>query len=344
MSRTINILLLFVMLALPAGFSHADDAKETEDAEEEEQGLVDKASDYVVKATDYIDSAQGRATIGFGAFMTQVDGFFSDAATNQGALDNDSWARIRLDTQAIEGGILEMDPSVKIRVSLPNAERRFKLLLSTEDDDTGSVGDNVGGAQVSTVSNNQNASAAIRFIRSARSNGNADVDIGVRQREGDVQYFGRLSLGYRTKLKRRWDFSASNSYWHYNKSGFENRLTFDFRRVLYYEEDFYFRSFTEFNWRKGKKGAIAGQTVGLYTKFGDNRALALEALASYHTALNEGIDDRYRGHEFRIRWRHNIWRPWFFYELWPSVSWPSDYDYERLYSLLFRLEMTIGHR
>jgi hypothetical protein len=335
MPSYLALLLSSILLAVPAGFSHAQDSNDSDT--EDEPG-------FVRKATDYIDGAQGRASDGFDAFMTQVDGFFSDATTNQDALSNNSWARIRLDTQAIEGGTFEVDPSVKIRIALPNTERRFKLLLSTEDDDTDSVGDNVGGATAATVTNNQNASAAIRFIRSARSNGNADVDIGVRQRDGDIQYFGRVSLGYRTKLKRRWDFSASNSYWHYNKSGFEDRLSFDFRRVLFYKDDFFFRSFTEFNWRKGNKGAIAGQTVGIYTQFDDNKALALEALASYHTALNEGINDRFRGHEFRIRWRHNIWRPWFFYEVWPSVSWPSDSDYERIYSLLFRLEMTIGRR
>lgn len=334
MRRLVNIVVLSVLLALPAGFSHAQDLS-TED--EEEPGLVGRA-------TEYIDDTQSRWTEGFSGFMTQVDGFFSDATTNQEALSNNSWARLRLDARTIEGEGMEIDPSVKIRVALPNTERRLKLLISTEDEDTESVGGNLGGSQVVSGRDSQNASAAIRFIRSARSNGNADVDIGVRQREGNVQYFGRLSLGYRTKLKRRWDFSASNSYWHYNKSGFENRLSFDFRRVLFYQEDFFFRSFTEFNWRKGKKGAIAGQTVGLYTQFDENRALALELLASYHTSLNEDIYDRFRGHEFRIRWRHNIWRPWFFYEVWPSVSWPSANDYERLYSLLFRLEMTIGHR
>ncbi|ASJ70263.1 hypothetical protein [Granulosicoccus antarcticus] len=333
MRKRLTLLLLSSLFVVFAGPGQAEDAKEDE---------VEKEPGMVIKAGNYIDGAQGRATESFEAFMTRVDGFFTDASTNSDVLTNDSWARIKLDTQAAEGGTFEMDPSVKIRVSLPNTERRFKLLFSTEGDDTDSVGDNIGGAQSTVVRNNQNASAAIRFIRSARKNGNTDVDLGVRQREGDIQYFGRVSLGYRTKLKRRWDFSASNSYWHYNKSGFENRLTFDFRRVLFYNEDFFFRSFSELSWRKGNKGAITGQTLGLYTQFGERKALALEALASYHTALNEDVLERYRGHEFRIRWRHSIWRPWFSYEVWPSVSWLAENDYERLYSLLFRLEMTIG--
>ena len=74
MPRTIYVLVLSLLLAVPAGYSQAEDAKEKDTGEE--PGLVDKATGYVGKATDYIDGAQGRATLGFGAFMTRVDGGF----------------------------------------------------------------------------------------------------------------------------------------------------------------------------------------------------------------------------------------------------------------------------
>jgi hypothetical protein len=168
--------------------------------------------------------------------------------------------------------------------------------------------------------------------------------VGVRQRDGDVQYFGRLNMSYVTTLARKWEFKASNSYWHFNKSGFENRLAFSFTRPLFYQEDLYFGSFSEINWRKGRKGAILGQTWGLYNQIDDARSVALEWLAGYHTALNDDIEDRYRGHELRVRWRHNVWRPWFFYEIWPSVSWPASKNYGRSYGFLARIEMVIGQR
>lgn len=298
----------------------------------------------VGKATEYVDGAQQRASEEFGNFIAQVDGFFSDAGTNQDAVSNSSWARVRLDGNRPGGASLDVSPSLKLRIALPQTERKFKLLFSTEDDDNDVSGENVGSIQPSDRSGDQNASLAIRFIRSAREKGSVNIDLGVRQREGDVQYFTRLNTGYRAEIARHWKSSVTNSYYYYNKSGFENSLSFDFRRVLFFKDDLFFRSFTDFNWRKGRKGAILGQTVGLYTQFGLTKSLALEALAGYHTALNDGLEERYRGHELRIRWRHNVWRPWFFYEFWPSVSWPATNDYDRSYGVLLRMEVVIGQR
>ncbi|MGQ7847743.1 hypothetical protein ACUNV4_24835 [Granulosicoccus sp. 3-233] len=335
MRNPVVTLLACLTLSLFSGSLHAQQS--SEEAEEESPGIVDKA-------TVYVDEAQRKATQRFSGFMNQVDGFFSDATTNEGRLNNDSWARIRLDANQPAGEDFEVKPSLKVRVSLPNTEKRFKLLFSTEDDDTDVVGSSVDRLQGSVVNSDSNASAAIRFIRSARDNGNADVDIGVRQREGDIQYFGRLVLGYRKMLARKWNFSASNSYWHYSKSGFENRLTTSFQRKLFYQENLFIRSHSEINWRKGRKGAVIGQTFGVYSQLSEEKALAFELIAGYHTALNNGLEDRFRGHEFRLRWRHNVWRPWFFYEVWPSISWPATADYEKSYGILLRMEMVIGER
>ena len=313
-------------------------------AQEAATGDEDPPAGLVGRATGFVDYAQRNASENFSNFMTQVDGFFTDVPTGEETVSNRSWARVRLDARRPAGESFDFKPSVKLRIELPNTEKRFKLLLSTEDDDTDVVGESVDPAQSVQSSGDRNASAAIRFVRSAREKGSVNLDIGVRQRDGEIQYFGRISSGYRTMLARRWDFRAANSYWHYNKSGFENRLTFDFRRLLFYREDLFFRSYTDINWRKGRKGAFVGQTIGIYTQFGERKSLALEALAGYHTALNSGVEDRYRGHEIRVRWRHNVWRPWFYYEVWPSVSWPASVDYEQSYGFLFRIEAVIGQQ
>lgn len=297
----------------------------------------------VKKATAYADSAQRRASEGFSDFMSQVDGFFGDAGSLKESDHNASWARIRLDGKRTPEGDIDFKPSLKLKVVLPETERRFKLLLSTEEDDTESVGEKVGSESSSGKNTDRNASVAIRFIRSARTKGSVNMDLGLRQREGDVQYFTRLNTGYRTELSSQWTASVTNSYYYYNKSGFENKFSFDFRRVLYFNDDFFFRSFTAFNWKNGQKGAAIGQTFGLYTQFGETRSLALEGIAGYYTSLNKGVDDRFRGHEFRVRWRHNVWRPWFYYEVWPSLSWPSTTDYDKSYGLLLRMEVVIGH-
>lgn len=287
-----------------------------------------------------VDDAQAAASERFGNFMGQVDGFFSRAGTNDDAVSNESWARIRLDGVRANNEDFEVDPSFKLRAVLPRTERKLKLLISTEDDESQ---DAVDGQQA-PAGGNQNASLALRFIRSARANSDINIDVGVRQRDGDVQYFGRLNTRYSLDAGDDWAVNVGNSYYHYSKSGFENRLSFDFRRRFFDRDNLFFRTYTDFFWEKGEKGALIGHTTGLYWQMSRGRSLALEGLASYHTALNPGVTDRFNGHEFRIRWRQNIWRPWFFYEVWPSVAWPSITRYRQANGILVRVEIVIGQK
>jgi len=349
MLRSAALVYLSILLTFVGMHSHAQETEPTdqwllEGAEGDEGEADGRIGIAVQKATVYVDDAQARATERFSYFMNQVDGFFGDTDVRDTPEYNNSWARIRLDARRPAGQAFDLNPSLKIRTSLPETEKRLKLLFSTEEGDTGIVGDSVGGAQSVSGESDQNASFAIRFIRSARAKANVNLDIGIRQRDSKVQFFTRLNTGGRRDIGDYWTVGFSNSYYYFNRSGYEDKLSFTFRRAQFVKEDIFFRSFTEFNWRNGRQGAIIGQTFGLYTQFGERKSLAFELLAGYYTSLNEGIDDRFRGHEIRFRWRHNIWRPWFYYEFWPAVSWPATNDYNRANGFLLRAEVVIGRR
>lgn len=305
----------------------------TSDDQEEKPGMLEQA-------TVMVDEAQRIASLRFLNFMAEVDGFFADGSDKADAVSNESWARLRVDAERPGDEDADIGGSLKVRAVLPETERRLRLLLSTEDDETefGEVENN------STVSDDQNASLALRFIRSARSKSSVNFDLGVRQRDSSVQIFGRINTTYRDELGENWTGRYSNSYYYFSKSGFENRLNLVFQRPLYNNQGLYFRTSTDFNWRNGRKGAVIDETLGVYRRINDAMSLAVEGLASYHTALNEGIDDRFRGSELRLRWRHNVWRDWFFYEFWPSVSWPASNQYRSAYGALFRVEVVIGQQ
>lgn len=285
-----------------------------------------------------VDDAQRIASQSFGDFMGQIDGFFSNAGSDDDAVSNESWARIRIDGVRSNGEGFELNSSIKVRAVLPRTERKLKLLISTEDDDGREAGDAPGAAQQGS----QNASLALRFIRGARRNSDVNLDIGVRRRDGAIQHFGRLKARFKLDIDDNWIANAANSYFYYSKSGYENRLSFDFRRRLLGADNFYLRTYTQFDWEKGQKGAIISHTTGLYWLVDQRRSFAFEGSGSYHTSLNPGISDRFRGHEVRIRWRHNIWRPWFFYEVWPSIGWPSSTRYRQTEGILLRAEVMIG--
>ena len=287
-----------------------------------------------------VDDAQRVASERFGNFMGQVDGFFSRAGSNEDAISNGSWARIRLDNTIDTQDGYELDTSVKLRVVLPQTERKLKLLVSTEDEDDRDSAD----VQSTGTRQSEGASLALRFVRTARENTDLDLDIGLRQKDGSLQIFGRVNTRVTLTLDDAWRANASNSYRYFFKSGFQNTLSFDFRRLIKQKENLFFRTGTEFFWEKGKKGAVIDQTTGLYWKISDFKSLALEGLAEYQTALNPGVTDRFQGTRIRIRWRHNVWRPWFFYEVWPSIAWPSSNDFEQVNGIFLRAEVIIGQK
>ena len=293
---------------------------------------------------DFVDDTQRQASDRLLGFINSVDGFFGSGV--ESVEDNKSWARIRIQASKPGDEDLSFDGTVKLRVVLPQSEQRFRLLLSSEDEEEGSAvsGEDTVTPEPIDDGNRENVSLALRFVRTARENSSLNFDVGVRQREGAVQTFGRVKAVAEGEMVRHWTGSVSNNYYYYSKSGFENRLSFNVYRPIIRSHNFFFQTTTGFDWRKGRKGASIGETLGLYAELNERTAIAFEALAGYSTSLNGAQSARYGGTEIRIRWRQNVWRSWFSYEIWPSVSWPSSNDYEQVYGGLLRIEAIIGRR
>lgn len=287
----------------------------------------------------FVDGAQRSASERFDTFMLDLDDFFAgDTETDR---SNESYVRLRVDAEKPAVGPFELDPSVKVRVVLPRSEQRVRFLFSSEDD-PGDAGENIGdGVRVADAANRQSASFALRFVRGLRDGVDTSIDLGVRQRRGRIQVFTRLRALVERPLGERWTFRATDRYYYYYVTGHENQLRFDFTRPTDSDYDRFVRATTTFDWRRGRNGASIGQTLGAYADLSERTSLAAELLARYDTAPDDG-SARYRGAEARLRLRRNVWRPWFFYELWPSISWPAETDYRRVWNALARIEVTIG--
>ncbi len=271
----------------------------------------------------------------FSRFFHQIDGYFSAGEPTQ--QNNESWARVRMDTFKRVGEDPDFKGAVKLRVVLPRAERRFRLLFSTEDDDR-----TESGNQATQENTSGNFSLALRFIRRARKNGTINFDLGTRYRDKRAQVFSRINLFYRRDLMWKFESSFTNSLYYFSASGYENKFRYDLGRPLNDSKTLFLRGSTDLLWKKNQRGTIVGETVGLYAEIDDKRALALEGLASYTTSLTDEEPEYFRGGEIRLRFRHNIWRRWFYYEIWPSVNWAPANNYEPAPGGMLRMEMVLG--
>ncbi len=290
--------------------------------------------------TGAVDNAHGAVSDNFSRFVVQIDDFFGSREQLDEA--NKSWARIRIDTVKPGGSDVKLRAGVKLKVVLPRSQQRFRLLFSTEDDDVSASNSDAAQREQLAGQDNNDVSLALRFMRIARDSVQVNYDLGARFRDDKAQLFGRINASYNQPWKWGFNNNITNNLIYYSASGFENRLRFDLQRNFFDKKSVFFRNSLALNWRKGLKGTGFGETMGFYADLGKRKAIALEAIAGYSTSLNNGETDRYKGAEVRIRFRHSIWRKWFYYEIWPSVSWSASNDYKQAYGGLLRLEVVLG--
>jgi len=179
-------------------------------------------------------------------------------------------------------------------------------------------------------------------VRSLTKGLKLNFDLGARVRDKKAQVFGRISASNAGPIGWGWERQISNNFYLYSDSGYQNRFKFDVRRSLNSASTLFLRSSTSVEGRKGIAGASVSQTLGFYAEISSRSALALEANYSYVTSKDRELDTRYLGAVYRIRFRQNIWRPWFYYELWPSMFFLASNDYERTYGGLIRMEVLFG--
>lgn len=270
-------------------------------------------------------------------FASELDSFF--AADVSSDIVNPTRATVRLDFSDQPNKSFTTRAKLKLRLVLPRSEQRFRLLLDVDDEDDDS---NTSVENPTPEETEEAVSFAFRFIRNATTNTRFNVDLGARRFDQRFQTFARLRVSNKALNEDGWSFNLKNDLRFYAVSGYTNRLTFDFWHKIPSNESAIFRSSSSINWENVQDGAQLDQTVGYYNQLKHNSLLAFEVLAGYSTSPEEG-ESHFDGYTFRMRYRKNIFRPWFHYELWPSISWLTEDDGNPVLGGLIRTEVQFGN-
>jgi len=327
MKRAFWVVLLLLPIAVNA--ENKDSSSSTPDND------VDAPSSVLSNVGSLADNAQRVTTDRFNRFVLSIDDFFGGAESSGEA--NRSWGRIRFDGIDPDNDEFELKTRLKLRVVLPQAERKLRLLFSNEDNDV-----NSGRRGIETDVNEQDVAFALRFVRTLSDKLSLNFDLGARVRDRKGQIFGRISASNVSKLGWGIEQQISNNFFLFSASGYQNRFIYDIRRPLKDSTSVFLRSSTTFEAQKGISGMAINETLGLYADLSSRTAVAFEGLFSFVTSEDDEYDTFYLGSEFRVRFRQNIGRPWFFYEIWPTVSFPASSNYAREYGGRIRIEMLFG--
>ncbi len=108
---------------------------------------------------------------------------------------------------------------------------------------------------------------------------------------------------------------------------------------------------------RGTEDRVKGMRYDAYIQWfyypREHAGLSLTLGANAHTHYEHEIagTDPVAFHEanrvynylFAIRWRENIWKKWFFYDISPGVNYDKRFEYRANYNLTFRIEFFFGH-
>ncbi len=302
------------------------------------QSIDDSLSTAVESAEEAIDEAHKEASELLNIFASQLDNYFAeDIDVNK---TNDTSATIQLDFSDPGDNNFSIKGKLKLRLVLPRSQRRVRLLLDVDDEDN--EDNNRLSSSLPSTEEDRNLSLALRFIRKARAGASFNVDIGARRHDSKFQGFARLRASLESQNEEGWSSKVNNDYRQFYSSGYWNRLSFDFWQNILKDSDMVFRTSTSFKWENTDPGGRIDQTLGLYKELKEGSFLALEGLAGYNTSPEDNAEEYYDGHELRLRYRRKAFRPWFHFEVWPSLYW-SDFNADPKFGALIRTEVRFGH-
>jgi len=337
-------LLLIPALCVATDARSTDDSVAESDPKTEPQNDARDFAEEGIPNTGLLDGAHQGASELLKVFAHELDNYFAEE-TETDEVNNTS-AMFRLELADTGDGNVSAKGKIKLRLVLPRSEQRLRLLFDADDDE---LGDNSNDAlqQLGDNEEDQNLSLAFRFIKEIRD-ARFNLDVGGRRHESLFQTFVRLRVSTEQTIGTHWSYSLNNDLRHYYKSGNYNQLGVDFWRPLIKGDigkqgnSTILRTSTKITWQESLPGEKIVQSAGLYRELNPRTLLAVEAIGRYNTEPREEVERHYEGHEFRVRYRRNMFRRWFHFEIWPGFRIDNDSSSAVIPVLATRFEVEFG--
>jgi len=260
--------------------------------------------------------------------VDRIDRLFGDAR-----LDDDTGEtrlRLRLGLRYSEFDKLSFETKVRLRVSLPQLERRLQLII---DDDVEADGVRSGG-NVSDAFRDTRPDAALRFLFGSGSYHGSSVDAGVRfsgPRQGFLRWRGWIAVPVPD-----WDLRFIQTVAWYTATGFAETTEMRWTRLL--SEQWWVRSSTRLGWEEEISGITAQQSFMVGKELSERRGYRLE-VGGIWPEIPDPLQTLYYA-EFTYRQR--LYKDWLFLELAPGVDFRRERNYEANLGFAIRLETIFG--
>ena len=227
------------------------------------------------------------------------------------------------------------DPYVRIRVKveLPQLERRFDLLLSNEEDDDYNLLPLESNRPAENDNESSDFNAALRWIQRFTPREAIDFRIGLRS---GPNIYARGRHRRQHNLTKYFKLQLTATLFLDSKEGNGGRLLNELDYLVTDKGIIRFSSRGEYTSRSNGLEWRGGLS---YThRLAQQGAVATGFYLSGETDSEDNVDH----YSISSRWRNQFWKPYLFYEIEPFVDWSAADDYHSNSGVLLRLVMVIG--
>ena len=287
---------------------------------------------------EFIDSSHKTISENIIYISNLVDSFFS----NERYLEESygSYGCLKFNVYYSEGGHRDSRFRACLKIDLPHTKKKWKLIFESDDNGKEDVVDGQDDQRtvVAEVDDNRNTSstALLRYVAKEELLKYISFDIGIKTRI-PLDPFARLRYR-RTWVPEPWLFRLTESLYYFNsiKGGFLSR--FDIERRL--GENWYARMTSEADFRDEESQFNLAQNFGVYRRVGKGRALGFELVIGGASQPNPHVEF----YVYQIKYRINVWRDWFFFEVNPQLVHQRENDFDQVAGILFAVEAVFGNR
>lgn len=265
-------------------------------------------------------------------FANWLDSFFGDDRVYQES--QSSHIKLNLLHIREEGSEPLYDANLQGKLTLPNTQKRFKLIIETDAEENQIADESQTKTTIKQAVESQDQSLGLRYIQKSTQWFRAHTDIGIRFRSG-FDTFARFRMRGLYPMGD-WALRASETvFWYDSTGGGETtRLDLDYRL----SDRYLFRASSAATWRDSTRYFDLSQNFFLFHTINKHRAVVYQAGVS---GINEP-DNHVTSYVLSIRLRQQLHQKWLYFEINPKALYPEATDFKEVKSITFKLEMLFG--
>ncbi|HHI93489.1 MAG TPA: hypothetical protein ENK04_08265 [Gammaproteobacteria bacterium] len=296
-------------------------------SEESNKDPTENTTEPHISLLEPLDSTRNAVSHRVTEFANWLDNFFGDDRI----YDESQNSRLKLNLLQIseEGYEPRYKTSLQGKLTLPNTQKRLKLLFESDPEENANADNTVIEAVQA-----QEQSLGLRYIQLSTEWLRANTDVGVRVRSG-LDTFVRFRLRGLFNFGH-WNLRATETLFWRDSTGPGASTRLDIERR--FAETWLFRATSRATWLDKTRQFDMGQDFFLIHTINKYRAIIYRAGL---TAVSEPKMQT-TGYILSVRLRQQIHRDWLFFEINPKVLYPQAEDFHARHSLTFKLEVVFG--